>query len=89
MSELQTCPERGIYSIRNLRTGHAVVTRDPPNMDAPGGQVFICIKNSIACTELYLDEDAEMIAVEVIGMYPEIIGNYRNPNEDICNKVIV
>jgi hypothetical protein len=51
------------------------------------GGVFICVRNSIACTELWADEDYEMTAVEVKGLDPkhtrEIIGIYRAPNEDM------
>jgi hypothetical protein len=54
---------------------------------ARGGGVFICVKNPIACTELWADEDFEMIAVELKGFDPkhtwEIIGIYRVPNEDM------
>ena len=38
---------------------------------ARGGGVFICVKNIIASTELWVDEDFEMIAVEVKGMDPK------------------
>ena len=52
-----------------------------------GGGVFICVKNVIESTELWVDEDVEMIAVEVKGVDPkykwEIIGIYRSPNEDM------
>jgi hypothetical protein len=52
-----------------------------------GGGVFICVKNYIACEELWVDEDFEMIAVEVKGRDPkfkwEIVGSYRAPNEDM------
>ncbi|PNF40765.1 hypothetical protein B7P43_G17379 [Cryptotermes secundus] len=52
-----------------------------------GGGVFICVKNYIACVELWVDEDFEMIAVEVKGRDPkctwEIVGIYRAPNEDM------
>jgi hypothetical protein len=48
--------------------------------------VFICVKNYIACVELWVDKDFEMTAVEVKGRDPkfkwEIIGIYRAPNED-------
>jgi hypothetical protein len=50
------------------------------------GGVFICVKNIIVSTELWIDEDFEIIAVEVKGMDPkykwEIIGIYRAPNEE-------
>jgi hypothetical protein len=54
---------------------------------ARGGGVFICVKNYIACAELWVDEEFEMIAVEVKGRYSKctwgIVGIYRPPNEDI------
>jgi hypothetical protein len=54
---------------------------------ARGGEVFSCVKNCIPCTELWVDEDFEMIAVEVKGTNSkytwEIIGIYRAPNEDM------
>jgi len=54
---------------------------------ACGGGDFICVKNIIASTELWVDEDFEMIIVEVKGMDPkytwEIIGIYRAPNEEM------
>jgi len=47
--------------------------------------VFICVKNYITCTELWVDELFEMIAVEVKGRDPkytwEILCIYRAPNE--------
>ena len=49
--------------------------------------MFICVQNFIACTELWVDDDFEMIAVEVKGKDPkytwEIIRIYRAPNEDM------
>ena len=51
------------------------------------GAGFIYFKNFIAATELWVDDDFEMIAVEVKGMDPkytwEITGIYRAPNEDM------
>jgi hypothetical protein len=48
------------------------------------GGVFICVKNYITCTELWVDEVYE-IAVDVKGRDPkitwEIVGIYRAPNE--------
>ena len=65
-----------------FRTDFITYRRD---RTARGGRVFICVKNIIASTELWVDEDFEMIAVEVKGMDPkytwEIIGIYRTPNE--------
>jgi len=52
-----------------------------------GGGVLICVKNIIASTELWVDDDFEMIAVEVKEMdlkYTwEVTGIYRAPNEDM------
>jgi hypothetical protein len=49
--------------------------------------VFVCIKNFMASTELCVEFDFEMIAVEVEGMDPkfarEFIGIYRAPNDDM------
>ena len=50
--------------------------------------MFICVKNNIACSELWVhEEDFEIIAVEVRGRDPkytwEIVGIYRAPNEDM------
>jgi hypothetical protein len=54
---------------------------------AHDGGVFIYVKNAIVCTELWVDEDVEMITVKVKGMDPnysfEIIGINRAPNEDM------
>jgi hypothetical protein len=52
-----------------------------------GGGVFICVKNIFACSELWVDGEFEILAVEVKGSDRkctwEIIGIYRAPNEDI------
>jgi hypothetical protein len=52
-----------------------------------GAGVFICVKNNIACSELWVDDDFEIIAVEVKGSDPKItwifVCIYRAPNEDI------
>jgi hypothetical protein len=57
------------------------------NRHARDGGVFICVKNNITCSELWVDDDFEIIAVEVKGSDPnytwEIVGIYRAPNEDI------
>jgi hypothetical protein len=51
------------------------------------GGVFICVKDNIACVELWVDEDFKMITVEVKGRDPkftwEIVGIYRAPKEDM------
>jgi hypothetical protein len=48
--------------------------------------VFICVKDYIACAEVWVDKDFEMIAVVVKGrdlkFTWEIVGNYRAANED-------
>ena len=58
-----------------FRTDFTTFRRD---RSARGGGVFICAKNFIATTELWVDDDFAMIAVEVKGMDPkyawEIIG---------------
>jgi hypothetical protein len=50
-----------------------------------GGEVFICVKDYIACTELWVDEVFEMIAVEVKGsdlkFTWEVVDIYRATNE--------
>jgi hypothetical protein len=52
-----------------------------------GRGVFICVKNCIALSVLWVDEEVEMIAIEVKGSDPkyswEIIRVYRAPNEDM------
>jgi len=52
-----------------------------------GGGEFISVKNIIACTELLVDMDFEMMAVYVKAMDPKytwgIIGIYRAVNEDM------
>jgi hypothetical protein len=72
-----------ISSTELFRADFRTLRRDP---SARGDGGFICVKNFIACTELWVDEDVEMIAVEVKGMDPkyswEIIGIYRAPNDE-------
>ena len=62
-------------------------TQHTGETDLPEEGVFICIKSSINSTRLWVDDDFEIIAVEVIGRKPghkwEIIGVYRAPNEDM------
>jgi hypothetical protein len=54
---------------------------------ARGGRVFIGVRKNITCSELWVDDQFEMISVEVRGTNPkhtwEIVGIYRAPNEDI------
>ena len=49
--------------------------------------MFICVKYNIACSELWVDDDFEILAIDVKGSDPsytwEIIGTYRAPNEDL------
>ena len=67
-----------------FRTDYTTFKRD---RHARGGGVFICVKNYIACAELWVDDDFEMIAVEVKGRYSKctwgIVGIYRPPSEDM------
>jgi hypothetical protein len=77
-------PKGDISNAEVFRADFTTFRRD---RSARGGGVFICVKNIIASTELWVDGDCEMIAVEVKGMdrkYAwEIIGIYRAPNEDM------
>jgi hypothetical protein len=54
---------------------------------ARGGGVFICVKNNITCSELWVDDDFDIIGVEVKDSDSkdmwEIVGIYRAPNEDV------
>ena len=49
--------------------------------------MFICFKKNIACSELWVDDKFEIIAVELESSDPkctwEFVGIYRAPNEDI------
>ena len=51
------------------------------------GGVFICVKKSIDCRDVWADDDFEMKIIEVKGKDPkltwEIVGIYRAPNEDM------
>jgi len=55
--------------------------------------VFICVKSNIACSELWVEEEFEIIAVEIKGSDPKctwkIVGIYRAQNVDtrIIEKV--
>ena len=73
--------------IGNAEVFRADFTTFRRDRSARGGGGFICVKNFIAATELRVDDDFEMIAVEVKGMDPkysrEITGIYRAPNEDM------
>jgi hypothetical protein len=56
------------------------------NRNTRGGGVFICVKNYIACVELWVDEDFGIIAVEAkdrdLKFKWEFIRTYRTPKED-------
>jgi hypothetical protein len=39
-----------------------------------GGVVFICVKNNIACSELWIDDEFEIIAVEIKGSALDVRG---------------
>jgi hypothetical protein len=53
----------------------------------PGVGCVYCVKNNIACTDLCVGDDLEILTVEVKGSDPnwtwEVVGIYRAPNEDI------
>ena len=67
-----------------FRTDFTTFRRD---RHARGGGVFICVKNNIACSELWVNDEFEITAVEIKGSDPrctwEIVGIYRAPNKDI------
>jgi len=73
--------------ISNAEVFRADFTTFRRERSARGGGVFICVKNIVASTELRVDDDFEMIAVDVKGMDPkymwEIIVICRAPNEDM------
>ena len=52
-----------------------------------GGEVFICVKKSIDCREVWADDGFEMVVIEVKGWDPklnwEIVGICRAPNGDL------
>jgi hypothetical protein len=64
-----------------------MITQLSGDRNIRGGRLFICVKDYIACVELWADEDFEMIAVDVKGRNPkftwEIEGIYRAPNQDM------
>jgi hypothetical protein len=66
-----------------FRTDFTLFRRD---RHTRGGGVFICVRNGITCSELWVDNIFEIIAVEVNGRDPtdkwEIVGIYRAPSED-------
>ena len=86
-SELPSCESWLREDIGNAELFRADYTTFRRDRQARGGGVFICVKNNIACSELWVDEDFEILAIEVKGTDPsytwEIIGTYRAPNEDV------
>jgi hypothetical protein len=75
-----------------FRADYTTFRRDRHARD---GGAFICVKNYIACGELWVDEDSEMIAVEVKGRDSKCTwktaGIYRPPNEDmrVIEKLVI
>jgi hypothetical protein len=63
---------------------YTTFSRDRNSRD---GDVFICVRDCIACAELWMDEDFEIISVQVKGrdhkFIWEIEGIYRALNEDV------
>jgi hypothetical protein len=53
--------------IRNAEIFRADITTFRRERHVRGGGVFICVKNNIACSKLWVDDDFELIAVEVKG----------------------
>jgi hypothetical protein len=65
--------------ISNAEIFRADYTTFRRDRHARSGGVFICVKNYIACAELWVDEEFEMIAVEVKRRYSKCIwGNCRH-----------
>jgi TATA-box binding protein (TBP) (component of TFIID and TFIIIB) len=73
-----------INNVEDFRADFKTFRRDSSDR---GGGVFFCVKNIIASTELCIDVNFEMIAVEeeelVLNYTWEIIGIYRAPNENM------
>ena len=80
----ESWPKEDISSAEVFRADFTTFRKD---RSARGGGDFIGVKNFIAPTELWVDDDFEIIAAEVKGMDPkltwEIIGIYRAPNDDM------
>ena len=68
-----------IWNTEIFRADFTTFRRDK---HALGGGVFICVKNNTACSELWVDDEFEILAVEAKCTW-EIVGIYRAPNEDI------
>jgi hypothetical protein len=73
-----------IGNAENFRADFTIFRRD---RNSRGGGVFMCVKNNTACSELWVDDEFEILAVTIKGSDPkygwEIVGIYRAPNEDI------
>jgi hypothetical protein len=73
--------------IENTEIFRADFTTFRRDRHAWGGGVFICVKNNIAWSEVWADDEFEIITVEVTGSDPkctwEIVGLYRSPNQDV------
>jgi hypothetical protein len=72
--------------IGNTEIFRADFTTFKTDRHARGGGVFVCVKNTITCSELWVDDNFEIKVVEVRGSDPKytwkIVGIYRPPNED-------
>jgi hypothetical protein len=81
---METWLKEDISNAEFFRADFATFRRDNSGR---GGGVFICFKNIIASTELWVDDGFGMIAVEVKGMDPkytwENLGIYTAPNKDM------
>jgi hypothetical protein len=73
-----------IDSTEIFRTDFTTFRRD---RHTRGGGVFICVKNNITCSELWVDDEFEILAVEVKGSDTritwEIVSIYRAPHDDL------
>jgi hypothetical protein len=73
-----------INNVALFRDDYTTFRRDK---NTRGGGVFICVNDCIACAELWVDEDFEMIAPEVkardLKFTWEVVGIYRAPNKDM------
>ena len=67
----ESCLREEIGNTDIFRTDLTTFRRD---RHARGGGVFICVKNNIACSELWVDDEFEIIAVEIKGSDPKCTG---------------
>jgi hypothetical protein len=67
-----------------FRTDFTTFRRD---RHTQSGDVFICVKNNITSSKIWVDDEIEILAVEAKGSDPkiawEIVSIYRAPNDDI------